>query len=241
MPQNSSQVGLGALSTLSYGLYVVSSCFDNRSNAQISNTVFQLTARPPRIAVSINRTGLTHEYVSKSGLFAVSVLDESTPMEFITLLGFKSGRKVDKLSQVASKQGVTGCPIVTENALSALEAKVVQRVELGTHTVFVGEVVSGEVFSHGTPLTYAFYREHKKGKTPKRAPTYMGVQDSRHVPTQGSNRMNKYVCTVCGYVYDPALGDPDNGVEPQTAFEDLPDDWVCPQCGADKDQFEEEN
>jgi len=51
-------------------------------------------------------------------------------------------------------------------------------------------------------------------------------------------RMNMYKCTVCGYVYDPNAGDPDNGIEPGTAFEDLPDDWVCPVCGADKDSFE---
>ena len=52
--------------------------------------------------------------------------------------------------------------------------------------------------------------------------------------------MDKYVCMVCGYVYDPADGDPDNGVEPGTAFADLPDDWTCPVCGASKDQFEKE-
>jgi len=51
-------------------------------------------------------------------------------------------------------------------------------------------------------------------------------------------KMDKYVCTVCGYVYDPALGDPDSGIAAGTAFGDLPDDWVCPVCGADKDQFE---
>lgn len=52
--------------------------------------------------------------------------------------------------------------------------------------------------------------------------------------------MDKYECTVCGYVYDPANGDPDNGVEPDTAFDDLPEDWVCPICGADKSQFEQQ-
>jgi rubredoxin len=48
----------------------------------------------------------------------------------------------------------------------------------------------------------------------------------------------KYVCSVCDYVYDPEVGDPDNGIEPGTAFEDLPDDWVCPDCGVEKDEFE---
>ncbi|MGB4337259.1 MAG: rubredoxin [Bacillota bacterium] len=51
--------------------------------------------------------------------------------------------------------------------------------------------------------------------------------------------MTKWVCLVCGYIYDPAIGDPENGIEPGTAFEDLPDSWVCPECGVGKDNFEE--
>lgn len=50
--------------------------------------------------------------------------------------------------------------------------------------------------------------------------------------------MDKYKCTVCGYIYDPALGDPDNGIKAPTPFQALPDDWVCPECGAPKSEFE---
>ena len=50
--------------------------------------------------------------------------------------------------------------------------------------------------------------------------------------------MDKYECTVCGYIYDPVKGDPDNGIEPNTSFDELPEDWVCPVCGAIKEQFE---
>ncbi len=57
---------------------------------------------------------------------------------------------------------------------------------------------------------------------------------------QGGLIMKKYVCTVCHYVYDPAAGDPDNGINPGTAFEDLPEDWVCPLCSVGKDMFEVE-
>lgn len=56
----------------------------------------------------------------------------------------------------------------------------------------------------------------------------------------GGNIMKSYVCLVCGYVYDPAVGDEDNGIAPGTSFEDLPEDWVCPLCGVGKDQFEVE-
>ena len=52
--------------------------------------------------------------------------------------------------------------------------------------------------------------------------------------------MERWICTVCGYVYDPEIGDPDNGDEPGTSFEDLPEDWVCPDCGVEKDLFEKE-
>lgn len=51
--------------------------------------------------------------------------------------------------------------------------------------------------------------------------------------------MKKFICNDCGYIYDPALGDPDNGVTPGTAFEDIPNDWVCPLCGAEKSEFSE--
>ena len=57
---------------------------------------------------------------------------------------------------------------------------------------------------------------------------------------KGDKKMTRYVCSICSYVYDPELGDPDAGIEPGTIFEDLPDDWVCPECGAIKEQFEKE-
>jgi rubredoxin len=62
----------------------------------------------------------------------------------------------------------------------------------------------------------------------------------RKFHTSEEKTMDKYVCSVCGYVYDPEVGDPDNGVEAGTPFEKVPDDWVCPVCGAAKDQFEKE-
>jgi len=53
--------------------------------------------------------------------------------------------------------------------------------------------------------------------------------------------MKKYVCGICGYIYDPEKGDPEGSVPPNTPFEDLPDDWTCPVCGADKDEFSPED
>ena len=157
---------------LSYGLYIVTSRLDGKLNGQIVNTVLQVTSEPPRVAVIINKDNLTHEYISKSKVFGASVLDTSTPMTFIGLFGFKSGRNVDKLSQVEFTEGATGAPLVTDHCLSVLEARVIEQVDVGTHTLFVGDVVSADVLRSGEPLTYAYYHTHLKGKSPKTAPTF---------------------------------------------------------------------
>lgn len=233
-----SEIDLKALFDLSYGLYVVCSHSDEKLNGQIANAVFQVTAEPPRVAVSISKNNLTHQYISNSGVFSFSVLDISTPMEFIGLFGFKSGRDVDKLSQVRYEKGITGCPCVTDNALSTVETKVIGQLDAGSHTIFVGEVVSARILQGGNPLTYADYHRVKKGKAPKSAPTYRGgVEEKEEKPEAVGTGMKKYICDVCGYVYDPAQGDPEHGVTAGTAFEDIPDDWVCPVCGVGKDQF----
>jgi ferric-chelate reductase [NAD(P)H] len=161
-----------AFRDLSYGLYIVTSVDGDRLNGQIVNTVIQVTSDPARVAVIVNKQNLTHEFIVKSRLFGVSVLDESAPMTFLGVFGFRSGREVDKLSQVQFKIGVTGCPLVLEHALSVLEAKVIDQIDLGTHTIFIGDTVNAEVLQEGRPLTYRYYQEFLKGKAPATAPTY---------------------------------------------------------------------
>ncbi len=228
-----------ALWNLSYGVYIVTSHDGDNLNGQIANTVFQVAAEPPMLAVAINKNNLTHEFIEKSGRFAVSVLEEAVPMAFIGKFGFKSGRDIDKFADCDYKISETGCPMVTVYALSIMEGKVVSSVEAATHTVYIGEVVSSEVLKQGTPLTYANYHIKKNGNEPKTAPTYRAPE------TETKNKvdiaMKKYKCDICGYIYNPEIADPDNGVGPGTAFADLPDDWTCPVCGAAKDAFSPED
>jgi len=202
-----------------------------RLNAQIANTVIQVSSEPVTISVCINRNNLTHEFITESRSFAVSILAQDTPLSFIGNFGFKSGREVDKLKGINYKTGKTGAPIVLDNALAYLEARVISQADAGTHTIFIAEVVEAEVLRDGEPMTYAYYHQVKRGTTPKTAPSY--VKEEKEAP-----KMEKYKCSVCGYVYDPELGDPESGIAPATPFEKLPDDWVCPVCGAGKDEFE---
>lgn len=165
----------GVFRSLSYGLYIVTSFDEDRLNGQIVNTVIQVTSDPPRVAVIINKKNLTHDYIMKSKVFGVSVLDESAPLTFIGPFGFRSGRDIDKFSKIQFRKGTTGCPLVTDYALSLLEAKVFDHIDLGTHTIFIGDTVSAEVLKQGRPLTYQYYHEHLKGKSPPTAPTYIPV------------------------------------------------------------------
>ncbi len=162
-----------ALYSLSYGLYIVSSTENRRLNAQIANSVFQITSEPIRIAVSINKQNLTHEYIEKSGVFAVSILDQDTPMKFIGNFGFKSGRDIDKFENVNYKIGKTSSPIVLDNALGFIEAEVISKTDIGSHTIFVGEALDIDVLKEGTPMTYDYYHKVKNGLSPKTAPTYI--------------------------------------------------------------------
>lgn len=224
-------MNLKALYTISYGVYVVGSRKGDRLNGQIANTVFQITSEPPTIAVSINKKNLTHQFIKEGQVFTASVLCQSTPLSFIGHFGFKSGRDINKLEGINYKIGVTQAPVVIDNAVAYLEAKVVQEVEVGTHTIFIGELVDADVISEKACLTYDYYQQVKRGTTPKTAPSYVDEKKIEVI------KMPSYQCTVCGYIYDPALGDPDGSIKPGTPFEELPADWVCPVCGADKSQF----
>ncbi|KPJ66142.1 MAG: High molecular weight rubredoxin [Coxiella sp. DG_40] len=229
---------LESLFKLNYGMCIVSSKNDGRFNGCIVNTVFQLTPEPPMVAASINRNCLTHEYIASSKVFAVSILSQETPMSFIGRFGFRSGRDIKKFEHVNCKTGQTGAPIILDNTVGFIEAEVTESIDVKTHTLFIAKIVACETLNaNKEPMTYAYYRDIKHGKTPKTAATYIKVKPKTET-RKGIKNMKKYKCLMCGYIYDPAIGDADNGVEAGTAFEDLPDDWVCPDCGAAKDEFE---
>ena len=233
-------MNIDAFYKISYGLYIVSSKMGDKFNGHISNTVFQTTSNPPTLAICSNKQNLTCDYISQSKVFSISILEEDTDMKFIGNFGFKSGRDIDKFSNVNYKIGKSGAPIVTDCCLGYLDCKVINIVDIGTHMMFIAEIIDAEMIKEGAPLTYANYRQIKKGLSPKTAPTYIDKTKLSNEKPKEEKIMKKYVCTVCGYVYDPAVGDPDSGIKAGTAFEDIPDDWVCPVCGVGKDSFEAE-
>lgn len=154
-----------ALDKLSYGLYVLTSYKERDINGQCVNTVFQLTSQPLRIAVCINKNNLTHEYLMASGVFAVSILSKNH-FDKVGVFGYRSGRTVDKFTDINYLKGQNGCPILTD-CLAYLEARVLpeKSVDVGTHTLFVADVTAGRLAINEDPLTYTFYRANKTRKS----------------------------------------------------------------------------
>ena len=219
---------------LSYGLYLISAKDGKKINGYIGNSVFQVTASPPQIAVSCNKNNYSANLLKSGKVFSISVLEQDAGAALIGLFGYQSGRETAKFESVEYIQGETGVPIVTQNAVAWFECKVVNEIDVGTHILFIGEVIANDLLKRDTkPLTYSHYREVRKGMAPENAPTY--IDKSKINPTQ---RSEKHKCTVCGYVYEPDAGDPEHGIPKGTSFNDLPGDWKCPVCNASKDDFE---
>jgi ferric-chelate reductase [NAD(P)H] len=163
-----------AFVSLSYGVYVVCSGTEGLRNGQICNTAFQITAEPPTFAVSINKLNYTHECIEKAGNFSISVLSEEAPMTYIGRFGFRCGRDFDKMAGLSIRQGASGAPIVSDFAVAFVDCRILRSFDCGTHTLFLGEALDAGILGPGTAMTYAFYHSVKKGKSPSRAPTFIG-------------------------------------------------------------------
>lgn len=219
---------------ISYGLYIISSGDDKIKNGFVGNTVFQVTSEPKQIAVTCNKNNYTSELIEKNKKFSISILRQETKAETIRLFGYTSGKDVDKFADIDYKTSKNSTPIVIEDTISWFDCELVQSYDVGTHIIFIGKVIDSEILKNDEePLTYAHYRDVKKGKAPKNSPTYQ-----EEIPaTTETGKLQQYECSVCGYIYKPENGDPKNNIEPGTSFDNLPENWVCPVCGAEKKHF----
>ncbi len=241
-----------AFHKLSYGLYIIASEYDGKKAGYIANTAFQVTSHPPQIAISCHKSNNTLDIILKSKVFSISILKKEVDTSLIGEFGFMSSSRLDKFRDVEYKTFATGAPIVLESSVAWFDCKVVNQFDMGSHILIIGEVVESAMVTDEEPLTYAYYREKFKMLSPKNSPTYIereklaGEEEEGHPPegkTEGGEKESgpgsdaKYTCTICGYTYDPEVGDPSAGIPPGTPFEGLPDDYKCPVCSVDKGYF----
>ena len=160
--------------------------------------------------------------VQKTKKVAISILSEKTNKETISKFGFYSSKNIDKFENVNYKE-ISNLPVVNDNITGYITGDVVDIIDVGTHDIFLIKVSENEKVSEEIPMTYRYYRENLKGVSPKNAPTYAEREEK--------SISKRYKCKICGYIYDDS--------KEEIPFNELPDTWKCPLCGAPKKLFEE--
>lgn len=174
-----------ALYNISYGLFALGSKANGKINACITNTCIQVASDPIRIAISVLNQNYTCDLIKESGVFCLSVLDKTATFDLFKHFGYQSGRNVDKFADWQYKTDKNGCPFLLSNTCSVLNCKVLSKIDLGTHTLFVAEIEDAEVTSPNAPMTYADYQNNVKPKT----------------KIETAKKIIGWRCKICGYEY----------------------------------------
>ena len=203
-----------ALYNLSYGVFLLGTkdSAGGKINACITNTCFQAANGPTRIAISVIKQNLTCQLIEESGVFVLSLLDKSCTFETIKRFGYQSGRSVNKFDGFEYELAANGCPYIKKEACAVIEAKVCNKLDLGSHMLFIAEVTEAEVLSDKEPLSYADYQKNVKPK-PAEAEAAGGEP----------KKIKGWRCKICGYEYMGA---------------ELPAGFECPICGHPAEDFE---
>jgi len=200
-----------ALFTLSYGLFVIGAAQDGKRSGMIANTLMQATGSPLRVTLTLAKGGFTHDMVAATGMFSASVLCKGADFALFQHFGFRSGRGCEKFDGAYPwASDSQGLPYLTQMACARFSCRVVQSVDLGTHTWFLADVPDAALLQNAPPITYADYHRDIKPKPEAPAPQKTGLR--------------RWRCKICGYIYQG---------------ESLPVDFVCPLCRHGAVDFEE--
>ncbi len=151
---------MAATFNLTYGLFVLTAKEQEKDNGCICNTAVQVACEPLRLAVSVQMGNLTRQMIEKTGQFNVSVLTEEVPFETIRHFGMQTGREVDKFAEFTQVQrSHNGLYYLTENANAMFSCKVVEKKDLGSHMLFIGEVTEAKTLGKAPSCTYAHYHK----------------------------------------------------------------------------------
>ena len=193
------------LSNIAYGLYVLVARQGDKDNACIINVAQQVASDPLQLMISVNKQNLTHDMVMRTLKFNLCPLSEEATMKPFQHFGFQSGRDVDKFAacqqELRTDNGLLYLPRFINAVLSCVVTK---SIDLGSHTMFIARVLEARRLNDTPTVTYAYYQQHIKPQPAAPAPQSTDPAAKK-----------KWVCEVCGYVYEGP---------------DLPPDFVCPWC-----------
>ena len=199
-----------AMYKLSYGLFVLTAREADKDNGCIINTAIQAALSPNQLSICVSKANYTHDIIKKTGEFTVSVLSQNAGFDLFKHFGFQSGRELNNFENFSKcKRGANGIYYITEGTNAYISVKVTKTNDLGSHTMFIGEISDMEVLSEAPSVTYDYYLNNIKPK-----PQAVGTTpDGQTV----------WRCIICGYEY---------------VGEELPEDFICPLCKHPASDFE---
>ena len=229
---------LSVLNNISYGMYIITTKKEHKNVGCFINSAMQITSKSKILAISLNKDNYTNEVLKETRKCAISILNEKANQKLISKFGYFSSREINKFDEVKSKfgyfssreinkfdevnyQNINELPVVIEDCCGYIIGEVIRVIDVETHDIFLIRIEQMEKLSDDVPMTYRYYHEVLKGKSPKKAPTYQEEKEE--------GKANRYQCSTCGYIYDDS--------KEKIKFEDLPDNWTCPMCGVGKDKF----
>lgn len=199
-----------AMYKLSYGLFVLTAKDGDKDNGCIINTAIQAASTPNQMSICVNKANYTHDMIQRTGEFTVSVISKNASFELFKHFGFQTGREVDKFADFSDcKRGANNIYYVTQGTNAYISVKVTKTEDLGSHSMFIGEITDMEVLSNDSSATYEYYMNNIKPKPQEIGKTADGQTIWR--------------CTICGYEY---------------VGEELPEDFICPICKHPASDFE---
>ncbi|MDD6085456.1 MAG: ferritin family protein [Oscillospiraceae bacterium] len=199
-----------AMYKLSYGLFVLTAKENGKDNGCIINTAVQAASEPNQLSICVNKANYTHDMIMRTGEFNVSTINQNADFELFKHFGFQSGKEANKFENFLNfKRSKNGISYITKGINSYISVKVNKTVDLGSHTMFIGEITDMDVLNDVPSATYEYYLNNIKPK-----PEAVGTTN---------NGQTIWRCTICGYEY---------------VGEELPDDFVCPLCKHPASDFE---
>ena len=180
-----------ALFKIGYGLYILTANEQGKDNGCILNSVMQVTSDPCQLAVCINKNNYTCEMVQHTKKFNLSVLAEGVSFDMFKNFGYQSGRNTDKFTNfVDVKRSPNGIYYITKDTNAYFSAYVQQEIDLGTHIMFIAQLVEAEILSEKPTVTYDFYQKNIK-------------------PAPQKTEKKGWRCKICGFIYEEEVLPPD--------------------------------
>ncbi len=199
---------------LSYGLFVLTARDGEKDNGCIINTAGQVTSTPNRISIAVNKGNFTTDMILKTNQFNLSILSEEAEFELVKRFGFQSGRDANKFAGYTHmERSENGVYYVKEGTNGFISGNVIQTIDVGTHMLFIADVMDMEILSDCPSATYAYYHANIKPKP----------ENKKTENREDSEKKTVWRCKICGYEY---------------VGEELPKDYICPICKHPASDFE---